>query len=377
LIAASRAVQRPAHARLLHVDAYGRIAHAQRCELPRFVHADDVIVANDAATLPASLQALHLASNSVMELRLAGRDSLRDGATFQAVLFGAGDHRTRTEDRPLPSPVRVNDRLLIGSVQAVITAVLDHPRFVRVRFDADRASLWRMLARHGRPIQYAHVPEPLALWDVWTPIAATPVAYEAPSAAFALSWSMLAALRARGAGFVTVTHAAGISSTGDSVLDERLPFDEPYCIPAGTVTAIENARRAGKRVIAVGTTVVRALEAATQGDCCLTAGNGIASGRIGAGTNLRSVDAILSGTHEVGTSHYELLRAFVDDDVLRNLTRELDAHDYLTHEFGDSVLLELDSARQSRRLVRSTRALRSEFARAARKASAETGSVCG
>ena len=71
----------------------------------------------------------------------------------------------------------------------------------------------------------------------------------------------------------------------------------------------------------------------------MRAGDGIATGRIGPGTPLRVADAIVSGTHEPGTSHYELLRAFQDDDTLSAMARELEAHGYQTHEFGDFVWL--------------------------------------
>src|SRR5262249_28192773 len=70
------------------------------------------------------------------------------------------------------------------------------------------------------------------------------------------------------------------------------------------------------------------------------AGHGLATGRIDADTRLRIVDAILSGTHEPGTSHYELLHAFTEDATLRRASEELDLHGYRTHEFGDSVLIE-------------------------------------
>jgi S-adenosylmethionine:tRNA ribosyltransferase-isomerase len=92
-------------------------------------------------------------------------------------------------------------------------------------------------------------------------------------------------------------------------------------------------------VIAVGTTVVRALEAAATEDGYLRSGDGVATGRIGPATRLKVVDAILSGTHERGTSHYELLRAFLEDSTLERATAELDARGYRTHEFGDSVLI--------------------------------------
>ena len=157
-------------------------------------------------------------------------------------------------------------------------------------------------------------PEPLALWDVWTAIAGPPVAFESPSAGFALDWRMLNAMRARGIGFATVTHAAGISSTGDDALDALLPFDEPYDIPAATESALARARVQGGRIVAVGTTVVRALEHAAARDGSVHAGAGLANQRIGPSTRLQVADAILSGVHEPGTSHYQLLGAFAAAD---------------------------------------------------------------
>jgi S-adenosylmethionine:tRNA ribosyltransferase-isomerase len=166
-----------------------------------------------------------------------------------------------------------------------------------------------------------------------------PVAFEPPSAGFVLDWAGVERLRAGGATLVTLTHAAGISSTGDPALDALLPFDEPYRIPAVTAGRIDEARTAGRRVIAIGTTVVRALEHAALADGRVRAGDGVATQRIGPTTTLRVVDAILSGTHEPGTSHYELLRAFQDDDVIAAMAGELEAADYQTHEFGDFVWL--------------------------------------
>ena len=199
--------------------------------------------------------------------------------------------------------------------------------------------IWAGIARHGKPIQYAHVPAPLVLWDVWTPFASPPVAFEPPSAGFALDWHTIAAMRARGIGFATITHAAGISSTGDPELDKRLPFDEPYEIPPSTANAIAVTRSAGGRIVAIGTTVVRALEHAASHDGVIHAGRGTATQRIGRGTTRQIVDAILTGVHEPGTSHYELLRAFADDVTLSVADEEMAVRGYRHHEFGDSVLV--------------------------------------
>jgi S-adenosylmethionine:tRNA ribosyltransferase-isomerase len=297
-------------------------------------------VANDAATLPASLHGIHVRTCEMIEVRLAGRRSLStDLADFSAVVFGVGDFRTRTEDRPKPPAFIPGDALKIGPLSAIVTALLGHPRLIALHFDGSTDQIWSGIAHHGRPVQYAHAPAPLALWDVWTPIASPPVAFEPPSAGFALDWQMIAGLRARNIGFATITHAAGISSTGDAELDMRLPFDEPYEVPVSTAAAIARTRSSGGRIIAIGTTVVRALEHAAMRDGTVRAGTNIATERVGPGTRLRVVDAILTGVHEHGTSHYELLRAFADDLTLSAADEAIAAHGYRPHEFGDSVLV--------------------------------------
>jgi S-adenosylmethionine:tRNA ribosyltransferase-isomerase len=342
MIAASLPTRRSAEGRLLVVDGRGAITHHARTEFSALVREGDVVVANDAATLPASLAGMHLRSGQAVEVRLAGRDSLRpdDVIRFTAIVFGAGDYRTPTEERAAPPALRPGDVLRLGPLRATVLALLGHPRLVALAFQSPAAEVWESLARHGRPIQYAYVPQPLAIWDTWTQFAALPAAFEAPSAGFFLDWAAIATLRLRGAAFVALTHAAGISSTGETALDQRLPLDEPYHIPASTAAAIAACRRTGGRVIAIGTTVVRALEDAARVDGTVRPGHGLATQRIGALTTLRCVHAVVSGTHEPGTSHYELLRAFHDEGVLRRIDTEANSRGYRTHEFGDSIMLE-------------------------------------
>ena len=338
-------------ARLCAIDPTGGLRHLPRAGLAALLAPGDLVVANDAATLPASLHGLHAASGRPVELRLAGWVTAGDPTRFVAVAFGAGDHRTRTEDRPPPPALAPGDHLSLGPLAAMVERRLGHPRLVGLHFLGGRDAVLAGLARHGRPIQYAHVPQPLALWDVWTSIAADPVAFEPPSAGFALDWGLLTAWRKRGVGFATLTHAAGISSTGDPALDRRLPFDEPYRIPQPTAAAISRAKARGGRVIAIGTTVVRALEAAAQADGRVRPGAGVARGRITAETRLRVVDAILTGVHQPGESHFELLRAFADDAVLDHALEALSAQGYRAHEFGDCLMLERRRVLESSRLA--------------------------
>jgi S-adenosylmethionine:tRNA ribosyltransferase-isomerase len=342
ITAAARPVPRHPQAKLLIVDSGGRIDHLPREALLNAVRPGDLLVANDAATLPASLQGRHAPSARAIEVRLAGRRSLakNDIKEFAAIVFGEGDFHTRTEDRPAPPPLNRGDRLALGPLSATVLGTLGHPRLIQLAFDGTADAIWAGLARHGRPIQYAHVPEPLALWDVWTVFAGPPVAFEPPSAGFTLDWRLLALLRARRIQFATLTHAAGISSTGDEALDRQLPFDEPYDIPTVTAQLIEHTKQNGGRIVAVGTTVVRALEHAAGRDGHVRAGEGMADQRIGPSTVLRIVNVLLSGVHEPGTSHYELLRAFASDEILGRMLERMAVHGYRTHEFGDAVLIE-------------------------------------
>lgn len=346
MIAAGIAWQRPPGAKLLVLDEHGLLHDAPRTALTAFLRRGDLVVANDAATLPASLTGIHEPTGAPIEVRLAARRTLDvdDVQHFYALVFGAGDFRTRTERRPLPPPLAAGDVLRLGPLTAMVQATLGHPRLVALKFAASAAAVWEGLARHGRPIQYAHVSSPLALWDVWTPIAGPPVAFEPPSAGFALDWAMLAALRRKQVGFATITLAAGISSTGDPALDARLPFDEPYFIPSCTARAVSRAKARRRRVIAIGTTVVRALEHAALADGTVATGAGTATQRVGRDTRLRVVDGILTGTHEPGASHYELLRAFVPDETLARASAALEEGRYLTHEFGDSLFVERQKA---------------------------------
>lgn len=343
--AASLPIQRPKDARLLVIDRCGRMRHHLRSAIADLVRSGDCVIANDAATLPASLHGIHEPTGAPIEIRLAARASLdpHDVSRFSCIVFGGGDFRTPTEAREAPPRLVRGDRLRLGPLLATIGRTPDHPRFVELDFHGTPASIWHGLATRGRPVQYAHVSGPLALRDVWTPIAARPVAFEPPSAGFVLDWRGVKALRDKGASFATLTHAAGLSSTGDSSLDERLPLNEPYRIPPATARLVAETNMRGGRVIAIGTTVVRALEHAAMPHGSVRVGDGVATGRIGHHTRLRIVDVIVSGTHEPESSHYALLSAFVTPQTLAHATSVLENEHYRTHEFGDSIWIERDA----------------------------------
>ena len=324
--------------RLLHLDPRtGRRADLHVRDLPGLVAAGDVVVVNDAATLPASF-AGRAADGKAMEVRLAG---MNEDGTWTAVLFGHGDWRWKTEDRPAPPVLIEGASIAFGpGLAARVTAVSPlSPRLVTLAFAATGSTLWSAFYRLGRPVQYSYLRAPLALWDVQTFFAGRPWAFEPASAGLALTAGVMDAMRDRGVVIASVTHAAGLSSTGDPAIDAALPLRERYEVPAPTVAAVQAGKARGHRVIAIGTTVVRALEGAAADGGELQPRSGWTDLRVGAKHRPRVVDALLTGLHQQGESHFELLRAFAADDVLDDAIRHATAEGYLTHEFGDAMLV--------------------------------------
>ena len=160
-----------------------------------------------------------------------------------------------------------------------------------------------------------------------------------PSAGRPLTWDILVGLRRRGIGVASLTHAAGLSATGDPVLDAALPLPEPYDIPEATIAAIAATRARGGRVIAIGTTVVRALEAAALRPGGLQAGTGLAELVITPQHEMRVIDGIVSGLHGPEESHFRLLGALVPRDTLYCALDRAAAEGLHGHELGDACLI--------------------------------------
>ncbi|MFI5308788.1 MAG: S-adenosylmethionine:tRNA ribosyltransferase-isomerase [Polyangiales bacterium] len=329
--------ERPDHERLLWVDPRSAILHDHLiADLAALLGPGDLLIVNDAATLPASLYT----EDRTLELRLTSR--LGDDTRWRALLFGAGDFRTPTEHRAEPRHLASGELLAFGDDLHARVGSIDpeQPRLIELRFVERDAALWCGLYRHGAPIQYAHVSRPLSLFHVQSHFAARPWAVEAPSAGRPLGWGVLLALARRGVEIAWLTHAAGLSSTGSAALDRRMPWPERYSIPEATVSAIARAKQRGGRVIAVGTTVVRALEAcAAANDGAVVAGEGLARLLLGPRYVPRIADGLLTGMHEQGTSHFALLQAFAPRPLLEQALEHATAAGYLQHEFGDSCLL--------------------------------------
>ena len=296
----------------------GEVQDGWFADLADWLRPTDVVVVNDAATLPASLPVT--ARGQALEFRLAG--PVDEG---WGVLFGPGTWRQPTEDRPPPPHLAVGETITVGRRASRVREVSSrHARLVRLDLSLDD------VLRDGAPVQYSYVPRPLRLHEVQTPYAQRPWATEMPSAGRVLAPSMIDDLRSRGITVATVTHAAGLSSTGDRALDALLPLPERYEVPAGTWAAVSRA----PRVIAVGTSVVRALESAARGRLA-----GVTELRIGPDTSLHVVDGLLSGMHEPGESHFQMMAAFTDlADLERAVQHAVDGG-YRNHEFGDSTLL--------------------------------------
>jgi len=301
--------------------------------LPRLLRAGDLVVVNDAATLPGSLPG-RTAGGSVFELRLSGPV---EAGRLAGVLFGPGDHRTRTEHRPAPPRIAPGDRVTIAGMIATVAGVAGRRAELAVRCDED--ALWQALYAAGAPVQYAHRSEPLPLWSVQTAYAGRPWAAEMPSAGRPLTWEILLGLRRAGIAVASLTHAAGLSSTGDDALDRALPWPERYEIPRRTAELAGQTRARGGRVIAIGTTVVRALEAAAQDNRSIRLGSGVAKLRLDASYRPRIVSGLVSGLHVPGESHFELLAAFAPAGRLRTAVALAAQHGLSSHELGDACLI--------------------------------------
>lgn len=278
----------------------------------------DVLVVNGAGTLPASLRL-----DSGVELRLAARVS---HDVWRAVVLDHADWRTPTELRA-PVDLRPGPHLLHNG--APVHVLERSGRSVRVR-----VALSDVL-RAGRPVQYSYLHDDVALQHVQTPMAGAGWAMEMPSAGRPLRWKTLLALRRKGVRVVPLLHAAGLSSVDGGALDASLPWPERSQIGPAAVDAI----LAAQRVVAAGTTVVRALEDNVRRFGELRPGSWTSALVLGPQTEPRVVDGVLTNLHEPGESHFELLQAFAPRSHLLRVNRLALRHGLRAHEFGDSVLL--------------------------------------
>ena len=309
--------------RLMVVDRGAQsIRHSRFIELGSFLRAGDLLVVNRSRTMPAAVPA-YRQDGELVQLRLCVRH-----VEEWHVLCVEPDPPHRNV------ALREGERLQVAGVETVVRGRrADLPLLWRI--DPLREGLERML-RSGDPIRYSYVPEPVPLSHYETVYANEPGSAETPSAGRSFSWQLLFELRRHGVQLADIVLHTGLSSLQDDAVDADHPlFEEWFAVGAN---AAEAANRA-PRVIAVGTTVVRALETAAGRDGQVRAIEGWTRLRLKAGSPLRVVDGLLTGFHEPQASHFDLLRAFLHEPLLERAYREAITARYLWHEFGDLCLI--------------------------------------
>lgn len=327
--------------RLLVVQNGGtHIQHSQVKNLSDFFNKGDLLVINKSGTLPSSFRGRILRSGAAIELRLASFQgaNTNDFSHWRAVSFGEGDWHKPTENRGPAPELKLHDQIRISeNLTAHVQSIHEkYNRLFSIEFKSSR--LMEELYRSGKPIQYSYLEEDLKVWDQQTLLAGAPISVEPPSAAFALNWATLFKLQEKGVQVATLLHSAGLSSTGDDNFDQAFPLDEYFEIPNETIAAIQQTKAQRGRVIAVGTTVTRALESAYLHSEIIQQ-KGRTTLRLSANTQLKVVDVLLTGMHEPDTSHANLMEAFAKPGVALIPKIEEVSKDYRSHEYGDLTLL--------------------------------------
>jgi S-adenosylmethionine:tRNA ribosyltransferase-isomerase len=302
--------------------AVGSIVHTRFDRIGHFLEAGDLLVVNSSRTLPAAIPARRQ-DGSPVQLR----PSVRRGRQWDALAV-----------QPIPPhanvPLAAGERLALAGTKATVEGRrADIPLLWRIRLDED--GLDRLLSA-GEPIRYSYVPRPIPLDYYQTVYATHPGSAEAPSAGLAFTWELLLALEARGIGITGIVLHTGLSSFQDDAFDaEHHMYEEWFEVSTQAAAAVARAQR----VIAVGTTVVRALETAVDRHRHVRAVAGWTDLKISPTHQPRVVDALLTGFHEPQASHFELLQAFADRDLLARAYAEAIDRRYLWHEFGDTMLI--------------------------------------
>ena len=334
---ADRPPRRRDQVRLLVAGPSG-LRHARFSELGEFLEPGDLLVVNTSATRPAAVDAWRTGRT--------GR-TVRGNASVTvhfAVALDDGDWVV--EVRPRRHATGPIDDLRAGEVLALpggalLTVSRPHP--------AGQARLWRAsialdsdpatyLAQVGHPIRYGYLARPVALREYQT-VFARPDGHggsaEMPSAARPFSPELVTDLVSRGVGVAPLVLHTGVSSPEAG----EPPQPEWFSIPAATARLVNQARAAGGRIVAVGTTVTRALESAADEDAAVTARAGWTDLVLGPRRPARVVDGLVTGWHAPGASHLNLLQAVAGRDLVRRAYAEALRERYRWHEFGDSCLL--------------------------------------
>lgn len=304
--------------RLLVTDRASRThSHTSFRDLPAFLKAGDLLVVNDSRTLPAALNARRATGETLM-LHVATKIDRRVWMTEPRGTVLAGEELE-----------------LDGGGSAVMLAPVEpeQPRLWYAWFQLP-APMTEYLEMHGEPVRYGYVTQRFPLADYQTIFARTPGSAEMPSAARPFTARVMNALRERGVQIAAITLHCGVASFEAP----ELPGTERFSVSAGTAEIVNRAKIEGRRVIAVGTTALRALESAVQGDA-VVASSGWTDLVLDARHRVRSADALLTGFHDAAATHQWILQAFLDRKLLTSAYDEAAQCRYYQHEFGDVHLI--------------------------------------
>lgn len=295
-----------------------RVVHRRFTDLPEILRPGDLLVVNDSATLPAALTARR-PSGATVALHLS--------TALTASLWIVEPRRTRLDAGEVLS-------LPAGGTAQMLAPYPGSERLWIAQLRLPEQAI-DYLTREGRPITYPYVRGewPLAMYQ--TVYARERGSAEMPSAGRAFTEDVLARAGALGIGLARLTLHTSVAS----LERDEPPIEEWYRIPAETAAAIEGVRRAGDRVIAVGTTVVRALESAADQRGRVTASQGWTNLVIAPPREIRTVDGLLTGFHEPRASHLAMLTAFAGRAHLEQAYHAALDAGYLWHEFGDLHLI--------------------------------------
>ena len=309
-----------------------RIVHAGFRDLPDFLQSGDVLVVNTSGTMNAALPAtradgspltLHLSTRLpadlwTVELRTQNLEPLFDGEPGETLRLPEGGLTS------LHTPYRPGNRKQGGEKSRLWVSTLDIP-----------FSLNEYLGWYGAPIRYRYVREAWPSGYYQTVYATEKGSAEMPSAGRAFTPELITRLVAKG-----VQVAPLILHTGVASLEEdEPPYEEFYGVPAATAGLVNAARSSGRRVVAVGTTAVRALETVTGPDGTTHPGEGWTDRIITPERGVGSVSAMLTGLHEPRSTHLWMLEALAGRSHLEVSYGEALKEGYLWHEFGDLHLI--------------------------------------
>lgn len=321
------------HVRLMVTDRGSfALTHTRFDRLGEFLREGDLLVFNSSRTLPASLEGCAAPAGPCIEMRLAER--LPDETWLALLMCQRGD--------PFGCGLREGMSVAFGEnlTATVVGRDARIPRLWRVRFSKSGTELIDTFYRVGRPIRYEYVSAPWDLDYYQTVYAREPGSAEMPSAGRAFTWRLLFDLKRRGVRVAYVVLHTGLSSYMDDELDAQHPAsEEEYFIGDAAARLINETRGGAGRIVAVGTTVVRALESVADDEGIIRPGHGYTRLRLTADHRLSVVDGLLTGLHEPEASHLDLLTAFLPAEQIRAAYDEAVRLKYLWHEFGDLNLI--------------------------------------